>query len=286
MQEHHSCKEAIDECLKKRRFAVAHLYQEEKAMDMHIHDSYEIYFSISGGKQFLIDNRLYDISVGDVFVINQFESHYLTSQKEKPLERIVLSIHPEFMQRISTGETNLDACFSDRPDGFSHRISLSKEQQQKFLYHIDQLLSVSGFGADVLENSYFSALMVFLNGLMQKTGECVSVSHSRFHPQVQEALSYINNHISEPILLSDLSDQLYLSESYLCRIFRSATGTTISKYIIARRISMAKALLASGHSVSESQELCGFGDYSNFLKAFSHAVGISPKKYAQLSQQP
>ena len=45
---------------------------------MHIHDCYELYYSISGGRQFLIDNRFYAIAPGDLFIINQYESHKLT----------------------------------------------------------------------------------------------------------------------------------------------------------------------------------------------------------------
>ncbi len=56
MEELTSCKTAIDNCKTSGTFAIAHLYKEEKAMDMHIHDCYEIYYSICGGKQFLIDN--------------------------------------------------------------------------------------------------------------------------------------------------------------------------------------------------------------------------------------
>ena len=72
----------------------------------------------------------------------------------------------------------------------------------------------------------------------------------------------------------------YLSSSYLCRIFKDSTGTTINQYITAKRISRAKVLLAEGHPVAEDSSLCGFGDYSNFLKAFTKIVGISPSKYA------
>jgi AraC-like DNA-binding protein len=35
--------------------------------------------------------------------------------------------------------------------------------------------------------------------------------------------------------------------------------------------------------VTEAYEKSGFTDYSNFFKAFTKAVGISPKKYAQCS---
>ena len=54
-----SCTQAVDACLQSRAFSIAHLYKEEKTMDMHIHDCYELYYSISGGKQFLIDNKFY-----------------------------------------------------------------------------------------------------------------------------------------------------------------------------------------------------------------------------------
>jgi AraC-like DNA-binding protein len=33
----------------------------------------------------------------------------------------------------------------------------------------------------------------------------------------------------------------------------------------------------------EAFERSGFTDYSNFFKAFTKAVGVSPKKYASLS---
>ena len=83
--------------------------------------------------------------------------------------------------------------------------------------------------------------------------------------------------------MEELSQDFYLSGSYICRIFKQATGTTINKYITARRISIAKAHLSMGASVGEAFEKSGFGDYSSFFKAFTKTVGMSPKKYAGLS---
>lgn len=64
---HDSCQSAIQSCLDSRTFAIARLYNNEKTMSIHIHDCYEIYFSISGGQQFLIDNRVYEFAPGDIF---------------------------------------------------------------------------------------------------------------------------------------------------------------------------------------------------------------------------
>ena len=85
------------------------------------------------------------------------------------------------------------------------------------------------------------------------------------------------------ISIDDLANNFYLSSSYICRIFKAATGTTINKYVTARRISIAKSLLSDGESVNSVCEKCGFNDYSNFLKTFKKAVGISPKKYSNFS---
>ena len=112
MEELYSCKQAIETCIKSQTFSIAHLYKDENAMEMHIHDCYEIYYSISGGKQFLIDNKFYGIEPGTLFVINQYESHKLTQVDKMVHERIVLSIHPDYTKKLSTAETNLDACFS------------------------------------------------------------------------------------------------------------------------------------------------------------------------------
>lgn len=155
-----SCKEAIDSCLATRSFAVAHLYNDEKPMKIHIHDCYEIYFSISGGKQFLIDNRFYDFKPGDIFFINQYESHYLSQIDNVTHERIILSIHPDYLKQLSTVFTDLDYCFSCRSTGFGHQLSLSSEEQKRFLYYIHRFSESAPFGQDLLDQAYLRRLEV------------------------------------------------------------------------------------------------------------------------------
>lgn len=283
MEEISSCKVSIENCLRTKTFSVAHLYKEEKAMDMHIHDCYELYYSISGGKQFLIDNRFYSISPGDLFIINQYESHKLTQIDSCVHERIVVSVHPDYVKQLSSSETDLDFCFSNRDEAFSHKLSLNKEQQKRFLYYINKITSAKGYAHDIIERTAFTELLVLLNTL--SNANAVDTVHNtyKYNHQVDDILSYINQNIAQTITMEQLAARFYLSESYICRIFKAATGTTINKYITARRISIAKALLNEGVSVSEAFERSGFNDYSNFFKAFTKAVGMSPKKYASLS---
>lgn len=282
MKEFASCKEAINNCILNKYFSIAHLHSEEETMAIHIHDSYEVYYSISGGKQFLIDNKLYDINPGDLFVINQFESHYVSQISKMVHERIVLSIHPDFLKSVSTDKTDLGYCFTHRDESFSHKIPLDKEQQSRFMYFINKIISAEGFGADRIEYSSFIELMTFFTKLFVDNKDSL-LSNYKYNNQIQEIISYINDNVLENITIKHLAEYFFLSESYICRIFKLATGTTINKYITARRISIAKALLSNGGNINDVYIDCGFNDYSNFLKSFKKAVGVSPKKYSTFS---
>lgn len=287
-----SCKSAIQSCLDTKTFAVAHLYNEEKTMNIHIHDCYEIYFSISGGKQFLIDNRFYNFRPGDLFFINQFESHYLSQVDSATHERIVLSVFPDYLKHFSTEQTDLNYCFSCRDTAFGHKISLTAEEQNRFLYYIHKLSENNEFGQDILDQTAFLELITYLTRLFLARRKEENTTETRENQvcigphsaQIDAILSYVNLHLTEELTLPKLASNFYLSTSYLCKIFKDETGTTINRYITAKRITRAKILLSEGHSVTETYTMCGFGDYSNFLKVFTKAVGISPKKYALYEQ--
>jgi AraC-like DNA-binding protein len=163
---------------------------------------------------------------------------------------------------------------------------MSVSEQKRFMYFIHELSSENQFGQDLLDVSFFISLMIFLNEVFAKEDGSqlqTSKKYSRLYEQFNDILSYINQHLSEDLNITDLSAHFHLSSSYLRRIFKTETGTTINKYIVAQRISLAKSLLTEGYSVADACDKCGFRDYSNFLKTFTKLVGISPKKYAQFS---
>lgn len=278
-----SCQSAIQSCMDTKTFAIARLYNGEKTLGIHIHDCYEIYFSISGGEQFLIDNRLYEFQSGDLFFINQFESHYLSKVDQASHERVVISIHPEYLMCLSTPQTDLNHCFTYRDPFIGNRISLTKKERQQFMFYINKLSEEQKFGQDVLDQVTFLELMCFLNSVFLSYCSPKSDLNTIVSPcqcfQIDKVLSYINQHIAEDLSVTTLASHFYLSCSYLHRIFKNTTGTTVNQYITAKRIAKAKALLSNGHSVMETGSLCGFKNYNNFYKAFIRVVGFSPREY-------
>lgn len=275
------CNDAIEKCMKTHRFAIAHLSGDERAKGMHIHDCLELYYSIAGDKQFVVEDRLYDAHGGDLFIVNPYETHRPVCIEAAGHERMIICIHPDYLPGLSTADTDLAACFYRRDQKFSHRVSLSATQRLMFESLIKKCTTPQGFGSDLLENTRFTELMVMVSGLYMSAHNAQGLDEiDSEDARIAEILGYINERVCEPITIDALADAFFLSKSYLCRIFKQATGTTINRYLIARRISIAKRLLAQGRSVHEACELCGFGDYTHFIRTFGQAVGMSPKQYA------
>ena len=84
--------------------------------------------------------------------------------------------------------------------------------------------------------------------------------------------------------LESVAKASYLSVNQLCRLFSDHCGTTVAKYITSKRITEAKKMLAAGKGVTETAMLCGFGDYSGFIRVFKKNVGVTPGKYKSLSE--
>ena len=97
----------------------------------------------------------------------------------------------------------------------------------------------------------------------------------------RQVLAYINEHYNEPLTLDMLSEKFFISKYHLLRKFDAQVGTTVHRYILQKRLLIAKQLLAGGVAPNEACGYCGFGDYANFYRAFRSEYGTTPRQYIQ-----
>jgi AraC-like DNA-binding protein len=81
---------------------------------------------------------------------------------------------------------------------------------------------------------------------------------------------------------ADLEAVSGLSRYELARQFRVAYGTSPHRYLLMRRLDLARRRLRQGVPLAELALAAGFADQAHFTRTFRSAVGIPPGRYARL----
>ncbi|MGM9637944.1 MAG: helix-turn-helix domain-containing protein [Eubacteriales bacterium] len=101
--------------------------------------------------------------------------------------------------------------------------------------------------------------------------------------QMEGIIQYINNHISSPLSIEEISDHFHYSKDYIAKIFKEQHGVTIKQYIIQKKLSVAQRLLTTSDiPISLVGQAVGFSDVSLFEKFFKYHVKLTPRKYKSL----
>ncbi|MGN0664723.1 MAG: helix-turn-helix domain-containing protein [Negativibacillus sp.] len=91
---------------------------------------------------------------------------------------------------------------------------------------------------------------------------------------------YLQEHLTEEISLSILSDHFHLNPQYISQLFKNEIGVGFLAYLTNIRMEKAKKLLLSTSlSITEIAEQSGYGDYRVFTKVFKKSEGITPSQY-------
>ena len=101
---------------------------------------------------------------------------------------------------------------------------------------------------------------------------------------VNEALAYINRHLTEDFSESDLAAISGRSPSAFSRSFRRHTGMALVQYVNRLRINLACQLLMSESEMSIT-EICyaaGYNNVSNFNRQFLSQKGMAPSRFRAL----
>lgn len=103
------------------------------------------------------------------------------------------------------------------------------------------------------------------------------------HAQViRQCTAYIHDHYSQKITLEDMARRVYLSPSYLSRIFKRETGVNFNEYLNQVRIKKAQELLRIREiRMTDISLLVGFEDQSYFTRVFRRVTGALPRDYRE-----
>ncbi len=259
-------------------------YKDKTVMEVeyHNHDFYEIYFFISGKVMYVIEGKSYRLEPGDIIIISNRELHRPVIETGEIYERIVIWVNPKYLSEKSIKNTNLLMCFEQFP-GNRHNLLRANPSIlvyiRKLLDKFESACNSMSYGAALLKEIYMLELLTYVNKAFIDSYNDEKQFYIEYDEKIDFILKHINDNLSSELTLDSISLKFYISKYHLLRQFKRYTGYTIHNYIRQKRLMKAKTLLKEGLKVSEVCSRVGFGDYSNFIRAFGKAYGVSPGKY-------
>lgn len=95
--------------------------------------------------------------------------------------------------------------------------------------------------------------------------------------QERRAKEQMDANLDGRISLRELAADCGLSLSHFSRAFRETTGLAPHKWLLRRRVEVAKSLMQDRRlTLAEIALACGFADQSHFTRVFAQCVGVSP----------
>lgn len=235
----------------------------------HYHDFYEIYYMVSGSCNYFIDDKIYEVSAGDIVLIPSGVIHR-TNYNSQEHTRLLIECSDNLVpQSVQDSLSSMLHLYRNN--------TVNKELYSVFKKMEKEMNDPDEFSLEVMTNMIH---MVFYT--LARTKSIIRDGRRR-NNMIEEVVSYLKDNFNQQINLSQVAKDHFISQEHLSRTFKKHTGFGFNEYITLVRLQHAEQLLKSNTkmSISEIAYSCGFNDSNYFSDKFKRAYGTSPLKYSK-----
>lgn len=264
------------------------VYNEDVALSqLPVNEMLEIGLVTDGHGVHRILNEETECHEGDVFILNSGVAHeyFAKSEEEKPT---VCRL------RFHVGDWLEGDCADYNSPRFCHGvfrdnvpISYSVLNSKAFSEVLKMFLSIEA-ELTAKETEWESAVQAHLKLLLITLGRYVNLADTatrEVKPKewsiVSAAMHEVLEHCDDcDLTLESIAASLYISKSYLSRLFQKVVGESFVNYIRNVRISQACKLLQ--YTSLKNEEIvgrCGLRDIPSFYRVFKSVMGMTPYQY-------
>ena len=230
--------------------------------------SYLCFMVEDGEGELTYEGRKYELRSGDVVFIDCRKAYSHSTGKNLWSLRwchfygtAMSSVFEKYKERGGK-----PAFHPDKPQAFSDLLSA--------LY---TLSASDDYIRDMRINEKLGTLLTLL---MEQSWHPEEGARSKKRLELEKVRAFLDEHFADKITLDALSEQVFINKYYLTRIFKETYGSTISHYVLTKRITRAKQLIRfSGMTMDEIAAAVGMNDANYFSRAFRKVEGISPTEY-------
>lgn len=269
----------------KSRFDLNYYDESKTANAFHSHYEYEVYYFHKGSCTYLIGDKIYTLSPGDVILMNGLTLHRPRVFEKEEYVRSTIHFDPEFFKNMLNG-MSMECLLQPFMNLQSCRLHLNAEQKEEFEAALKRMDEFNNKETEIAMYRFQLAFVELLTILYAFTKEAVENQHKEADSSdqadhVQQVISFIESHYMEVLSLETFEKELHFSKYYLSKIFKKVTGFTVFHYVYQRRINQAKIdfLLNPSSRVTDVSFNVGFKHPAHFSRVFKKLTGVSPEQY-------
>lgn len=243
--------------------------------DPHRHNCHEVYFLLSGARQYFIGHSIYNVSAGDLVIIPRNELHRTAFRTQEHYDRVLIYFSEEFAAPFYSRVGH--EAFERFLNLGCVQLPLRYQEQIKKLFN---KMEEEQMRQDAYSQMAISHLLAELITLALRYGNRSGKATEGTEGKILEAARYISDHYDQEITLQAAAQIACMEATYFSKRFKHTTGFGFHDYLTQTRIKKAEEFLRSSRlSISEISESCGFLSSNYFGDVFKKYKGCSPREY-------
>ncbi|UOQ86781.1 helix-turn-helix transcriptional regulator [Gracilibacillus salinarum] len=274
----------VNVSLRNQSFYLDYSGPHKAAKDMqhfHLHQDYEIFYMLEGEKLFLMEGEQFIAEKDQIVFIDKNRLHK-TLITDRNYQRIVINFRDSFLlkedQYLLKALFNKGALLLKVPNASIFRLLLESMVKEYYLDNRDRQRYLQ-----LLLTQFLIESERLLH--IQPQPQDKLRPHSQQHDTVDAIITYINEHFAEDITLSVLSEEFFLHEQSISKLFKQTIGYRFTDYLNAVRISNAKQLLMeTSIKINQITKKVGYTNHVHFWRIFKKMTGMSPNEFREEHQ--
>ena len=261
-------------------FMVWHKSYKDISFLAHWHKEIEMIYIRSGSAKLSVTDQSFYAKAGDLVICDSGDIHYSDSyQMDNCLDFLIFDTN-----LISSHYTN---------SHFQHPC-VTKEQLEAYgLFDmLERLLDLIDDEMENQEPYYQDVVTASIRQFFYLLKRNVPTSDTAMQSQnrrlvmledLQQLLSYMEEHYMENITLEFAAGRMHFSESHFSKIFKKLTGINFVIYLNMIRVEKAADLLrTSNDKITDIAFNCGFNNVRTFNRVFKEMTGYTPTEFSAM----
>ena len=232
---------------------------------LHTHEVCELLLLKSGKASYVVEGKSYPLQKNSLVITRPSCIHCIRIESDDPYERHNLLYDPQRLlpKLYDAIPKNLDVLHLD-----SNHTIVTLFQKMDIYYQQFQGAERDRLLTLLTEEIFFNIRLA--------SGQSAEQGAVSSNPLIQQAIAYIEEHITTLADIEEICNALFITKSHLHHLFIRHMQITPKKYIISKRLSLAQRALRSGAKPTEVYLEYGFNNYATFYRDYKRFYGHCP----------